>query len=161
VGRSFCASTPGASGERLLIHLDIAETRAYAAIVVQERAIALTCLSAPLAAQVLNAPAALRTAPPQAAPGVTFSEPQATHLPGAFAAPASFNLSDDWDAEQIDFVMAAAGALGTSADAAHATAGHGATAAPEAAHIGAASDTQAVQTLALSRTDAAAVHSMF
>ena len=162
VGRSFCASARGASGERVVPALRCClRTWADLEIVAQERAIALTSSSAPLAAQVPNAPAALQNAPPQVAAGAVFGQPQATHRPAAFAAAVSFNLNDDWDAEQIDSIMAAAGALGTSAGAAHVRPAHGAMGALEAAHLGAAGDdTQAVQTLALSRTEATAVHSI-
>ena len=145
----------------LCLPLDVARTWADLEIVAQERAIALTSSCAPLAAQVPNAPAALQNAPPQVAAGAVFGQPQATHRPAAFAAAISFNLNDDWDAEQIDSIMAAAGALGTSAGAAHVRPARGAMGALEAAHLGAAGDdTQAVQTLALSRTEATAVHSI-
>ena len=111
-------------------------------------------------AQAQNEPVAVRTARPQAAAGAAFAVPQAVHRPAAFAAPSSFNLNDDWDAvqfEQMEAVMAAAGALGTNAAAAHATMAPDAAAALEAAPLAASSDTQAVQTLALPRADAAAV----
>ena len=134
----------------------------------QERAIALTTSSSrvppnPGNAVVQNVPAALRIAPPQPAACSTFAMPQAVHRPAAFAAPASLRLSDDWDAvqfEQIESVMAAAGALGTNTGAVHAKPAHGTAAAPEAAPLGATDDTQAVQTLALSRTQATALESV-
>ena len=101
---------------------------------------------------------ASRTAPSRAAASSsTFAVPQSVHKPAAFAAPAAFNLNDDWVAlqfEQIESCMAAAGALGVSTGAAHAAPAHAAPAAPIAA--GAACDTQAMQTLALCRTDATA-----
>ena len=168
VGRSFGAFAHGAPSECNLPALKghAIRTRTNAAVFVQERAIALTSSTVPLSArnaQVQNAPAALRTARPQAAAGATFAVPQAAHRPAAFAAPSSFNLNDDWDAlqfEQMEAVMAAAGALGTSAAATHATMAPGAAAALDAAPLGAASDTQAVQMLALPRAEAAAMHSI-
>ena len=159
VGRSFGAVALGAPGGCYLPALVRSRTNAA---FVQERAIALTSSSVPAPArmaQAQNEPVAVRIIRSQAAAGATFAVPQAVHRPAAFAAPSFFNLNDDWDAvqfEQMEAVMAAAGALGTNAAAAHATMPPGAAEAPLAASL-ATNDTQAVQTLALPRAEAAAV----
>lgn len=124
----------------------------------QERAIALTSsqkLERAPPHQPRGVASAFSTAPPRAASSGTLGVPQPVHAPAALATPAAFNLKDDWFAvefDQIESCMAAAGALGAGAGVVHATSD--ALAAPIAG--GAACDTQAVQTVALCRTEATA-----
>jgi hypothetical protein len=126
----------------------------------QERAIALTGsqkLERALVHKPRGVASAFSTAPPQAATSGTLGMPRPVHAPAALPAPAAFNLKDDWFAveyDQIESCMAAAGALGVGAGGVHSTAAHDAQAA--AAAGGAACDTQAVQTVALCRTEATA-----
>ena len=152
-------SVPLLTALRVRALLLIADTNcADADAPLQERAVALTSsrnLEGALVQTRHGVASAFTFAPPRVAPS-TLAVPQVAHKPAAVAAPESFHLNDDWVAgqfEQIESCMAAAGALGVSAEVAPSAPAHGALAAPAAA----GRDTQAVQTLALCCMEAAAI----